>query len=59
LKNKEKTTPIKHLRIICSLRDIERVDAVGKRLSLRPSYEKGFPISEGAPFIRINGAICR
>jgi TldD protein len=59
LKHKDKTTPIKHLRIVCNLRDIERVDAVGKHLSLRPSYEKGFPISEGAPFIRINGAICR
>lgn len=59
LKNKEATTPIKHLRIILNLRDIERIGAVGKRLSLRPSYEKRFPISEGAPFIRINGAICR
>lgn len=59
LKNKEATTPIKHLRIICNLKDIGRVDAVGKHLSLRPGYEKGFPISEGAPFIRINGAICR
>jgi len=59
LKNKEATTPIKHLKIICSLRDINRIDAVGRHLSLRPSYEKGFPMSEGAPFIRIDGAICR
>ncbi|NHV98021.1 MAG: TldD/PmbA family protein [Thaumarchaeota archaeon] len=59
LKNKEATTPVKHLKIICSLRDIRRIDAAGKSFSLRPGYEKGFPISEGAPFIRINGAICR
>ncbi|MEM3660388.1 MAG: TldD/PmbA family protein [Thermoproteota archaeon] len=59
LKNREVTTPVKHLKIICNVRDIWRIDAVGKRLSLRPGYEKEFPISEGAPFIRINGAICR
>ncbi len=59
LKNKELTTPVKRLKIICRLRDVSRIDAVGKRLSLRPGYEKEFPISEGAPFIRINGAICR
>ncbi|MCX8183328.1 MAG: hypothetical protein N3F08_02780, partial [Crenarchaeota archaeon] len=59
LKNKETTTPVKHLKIVFNVRDIWRIDAIGKRLSLRPSYEKGFPISEGAPFLRINGAICR
>ena len=59
LKNKEATTPVKHLKIIFNVRDIWRIDAVGKRLSLRPGYEKESPISEGSPFIRINGAICR
>jgi len=59
LKNKELTMPIKNLKIICSIRDISRIDAVGSSVQLRPSYEKGFAISEGAPYLRINGAICR
>ncbi|MBO3800411.1 MAG: TldD/PmbA family protein [Candidatus Brockarchaeota archaeon] len=59
LKSKELTTPIRNLKIICSIKDISRIDAVGTSIQLRPSYEKGFAMSEGAPYLRINGAICR
>jgi len=59
LKNKELIMPIKNLKIICSIRDISRIDAIGSSVQLRPSYEKGFAISEGAPYLRINGVICR
>lgn len=59
LKNKELTTPIKNLKIICSIKDISKIDAVGSSVQLRPCYEKGFAISEGAPYLRINGVICR
>jgi TldD protein len=59
LENKELTTPIKNLKIICSIKDISKIDAVSKSVKLRPCYEKGLPMSDGAPFLRINGVICR
>lgn len=59
LKNKELTTPIKNLKIVCSIKDIGRIDAVGSSVQLRPCYEKGLAMSEGAPYLRINGVICR
>ncbi|MDW8033673.1 MAG: TldD/PmbA family protein [Nitrososphaerota archaeon] len=59
LKNKELTTPIKNLKIICNIKDINRIDAVGSSVQLRPCIEKGLAMSEGAPYLRINGVICR
>ncbi|MBO3800505.1 MAG: TldD/PmbA family protein [Candidatus Brockarchaeota archaeon] len=59
LKNKELTTPIKNLKIICNIKDISKIDAIGTSVYLRPCYEKGFAMSEGAPYLRINGALCR
>lgn len=58
IENKQITRPIKHLRIMGNIRDIENVDAIGKEYSLRPNVEKGFPISEGCPYIRVNGITC-
>lgn len=59
LKNKELVTPIRNLKIICSIRDINRIDAVGTFVQSRPCFEKGFAMSEGAPYLRINGVICK
>ena len=56
--NKEVTKPIKHLKIVGSINGIRNVDAIGKRYTLRPSYEKWFAVSEGGLHIRINGITC-
>ena len=58
VENKEVTTPIKHLKIVGSIEDVGKVDAIGRLYTLRPSYEKGFAVSEGGPHIRINGITC-
>ncbi len=50
--------PIKH-KIIGNIVDlIQRIDAVGREVYLRPNTEKGFFISEGGPHVRIDGAPC-
>ena len=50
---------IKHLRIVGNIIDlIQRVDAIGDDVRLRPNIEKGFCISEGGPHIRIDGVPC-
>ncbi|MEM4311353.1 MAG: TldD/PmbA family protein [Nitrososphaerales archaeon] len=57
--DKEIKTPIKGLKIVDSLRNlIQKIDAIGSLASLRPNIEKGFFISEGGPYIRVNGVIC-
>ena len=59
INNKEVGIPIRHLKVIDSMRRaIQRVDAIGKLATLRPNIEKGFFISEGGPHIRINGLFC-
>ncbi len=51
--------PIKHLKIMGNILDlIQRIDAAGSDVWLRPNMEKGFCISEGGPHIRIDGAPC-
>ena len=53
------TKPIKHLKLMGNIIDlIQRIDAVGREVSMRPNIEKGFCISEGGPHIRIDGAPC-
>lgn len=58
LKGGELKEPIKHLRIVCNVKDLLRsVDAVGKDFALRPSFEKGNRASEGGPHLRISRVI--
>ncbi len=55
IEKKEIGRPIKSLRIIGNIKDILRnVDALTREVKFRASYEKGFPIAEGSPFIRVN-----
>jgi TldD protein len=59
IKHRRIGEPVKHLKIMGNIIDLtQRVDAIGKKILLRPSSEKGFCISEGGPLIRINGALC-
>ena len=37
---------------------LQKIDAIGKLISLIPNTEKGFNTSVGAPYIRIDGARC-
>ncbi|WP_455364848.1 TldD/PmbA family protein [[Eubacterium] cellulosolvens] len=51
--------PIKHLKVIGNIVDlIQRIDAIGRKIFLRPNIEKGFCISEGGPHLRVDGAVC-
>ncbi len=51
--------PIKNIRITGEIKKIiSGIDAVGKDFRLRPNIEKGFPISEGGPHIRILNIHC-
>lgn len=55
LERGELKEPIKHLRIVCNVKDLLRsVDAVGRDFALRPSLEKGNRASEGGPHLRIS-----
>lgn len=59
VENKELKKPIKRLRLRGNLSTLlKRVDAIGRVVQLRPNLEKGSRISEGGPFIRINGVQC-
>lgn len=39
-------------------RILERIDAVGRIVALRPNLERSFRVSEGGPYVRIEGARC-
>ncbi|MEM2211097.1 MAG: TldD/PmbA family protein [Nitrososphaerales archaeon] len=52
------TKPIKNFRIIGNIEDLQKIDAISEEYFLRPNVEKGYPISEGGPYIRINGINC-
>ncbi|MEM3593209.1 MAG: TldD/PmbA family protein [Candidatus Jordarchaeaceae archaeon] len=51
--------PIKHFKINGDIRKVlHNIDAIGRDFHMRPNIEKGFPISEGGPHIRISGIHC-
>jgi predicted Zn-dependent protease len=54
----EVKTPLRGIRILGNVRDLQRIDGIGRRVSLRPSLENGYPISEGAPPMRMEGILC-
>jgi TldD protein len=59
IEKKEIKEAIKNVMLIDSVRNLmQKIDAIGKLISLIPNTEKGFGISEGAPYIRIDGARC-
>jgi TldD protein len=59
IEQKEIKEAIKNVKLIDSVRNLmQKMDAIGKLISLIPNTEKGFHISEGAPYIRIDGARC-
>lgn len=59
IENKEVKTPIKGIRVTDYLHSlVQRIDAIGRVAQLRPNIEKGSEISEGGPYIRINGVHC-
>ncbi len=59
IEQKEITEAIKNIKLIDSVRNLmQKIDAIGKLISLIPNTEKGFRMSEGAPYIRIDGARC-
>lgn len=59
VEDKEPKRPIRWLRLRGNVATIlKRIDAVGRVVSLRPNFEKGGRISEGAPYIRVNGLQC-
>ena len=59
IERKEIKEAIKNVKLIDSVRNlVQKIDAIGKLISLIPNTEKGFRISEGAPYIRIDGARC-
>ncbi|MCX8191378.1 MAG: TldD/PmbA family protein [Nitrososphaerales archaeon] len=58
IEKKQITKPIRSFRIVGHVSDIQRIDAIGEECSLRPNVEKGYPVSEGSPYIRIDGINC-
>jgi len=59
IEQKEIKEPIKNVKILDSVKNlVQKIDAIGKLVALVPNTEKGFCISEGAPYIRIDGARC-
>jgi len=59
VENKEVKTPLKQIRLRGNIVTIlKRIDAVGRVVQLRPNLEKGCRVSEGGPYLRINGLQC-
>jgi TldD protein len=59
VKGGEIKQPVKHFNITGYIRKlIHNIDAVGRNFQMRPNIEKGFPISEGGPHIRISSIHC-
>jgi len=59
IEQKEIKEAIKNVKLMDSVRNLmQKIDAIGKLISLVPNTEKGFRTSEGAPYIRIDGARC-
>jgi len=59
IKDREVKGAVKLNRLAANLLTLlKRVDAIGRTIHLRPSCEKELGMSEGGPFIRINGAPC-
>jgi len=59
IEHREIKEAVKNVKLIDSVRNLmQKIDAIGKLISLIPNTEKGFNISEGAPYIRIDGARC-
>ncbi len=56
---KEIKESVSNIKVIDSVQNIlEKIDAIGKLVSLIPSIEEGFNTSVGAPYLRIDGARC-
>ncbi len=56
---KEIKESVSNVKVIDSVQNIlEKIDAIGKLVSLIPSIEEGFNTSVGAPYLRIDGARC-
>ncbi|MFQ6050871.1 MAG: TldD/PmbA family protein [Candidatus Hydrothermarchaeota archaeon] len=51
--DREERVPLKHLRIQLNVSEIQKIDAIGDTCRFRPSIEKGFMVSEGGPYVRI------
>jgi len=59
LEQKEIKEAISNVKMIDTAKNIlQKIDAIGKLISLIPNTEKGFCTSVGAPYIRIDGARC-
>lgn len=59
IEQKEIKEAIKNVKLVDSIRNLmQKIDAIGKLISLIPNTESGFRMSEGAPYIRIDGARC-
>ncbi|MGQ9513862.1 MAG: TldD/PmbA family protein [Thermoproteota archaeon] len=59
IEKREVKSRIKGLRIVGFAKELlQKIDAIGNDIALRPSIEKDFAIAEGGPHIRIDGAIC-
>ncbi len=59
IEKKEVKGKIRGLRITGFVKElIQKVDAIGKDIALRPGIEKDFAISEGGPHIRMDGVLC-
>ena len=56
---KEIKEAISNVKLIDTVKNIlQKIDAIGKLISLIPNTERGFCTSVGAPYIRIDGARC-
>jgi TldD protein len=59
IERKEIKQAITNVKLIDTVKNIlQRIDAIGKLISLIPNREEGFNTSAGAPYIRIDGARC-
>lgn len=59
IEQKEIKQPISNVKMIDTVKNVlQKIDAIGKLISLIPNTEKGFNTSVGAPYIRIDGARC-
>lgn len=59
VEQKEIREAISNIKLIDTVKNIlQKIDAIGKLISLIPNTEKGFCTSVGAPYIRIDGARC-
>lgn len=59
IEQKEIKEAMSNVKLIDTVKNIlQKIDAIGKLISLTPKTEHGFHTSMGAPYIRIDGARC-